>query len=368
MKKFLYITDQDEYTDHSFIGPLFKNYLKEYYNVDIVYFSDFKDDTQFKDDRYVIPSRFKDQVLEELERYGVNVSEYDYVTVRNTGEILKSVLKLKDIYNFKVIYRFSFPKRRAQMAFGKKSGFFNMLENKIKTFSETNLINQCDMFMPASYKLHVDFFEDVHIKRYILPPAIDPELLHENIQHEGEETRFFFMGALDKIREFDTVLEAFGNISNGKFKLMIATEEEAYAKELIAQYPALKIGENVEFHVATTKQELLGLIALADVGISLLPNLPIFDTSTPVKILNYYSSAVPCIMTPNADNKEVFTDNHNAWFSKFNAVSIKNRLEDIMELSKEEVADFGVRGQNRLLEIRNYKTIAKQVFEACEKL
>ena len=112
------------------------------------------------------------------------------------------------------------------------------------------------------------------------------------------------MGALDKIREFDTVLEAFGNVT-GKFKLMIATEEESYAKELIAKYPSLEVGKNVEFHVATTKQELLALIALADVGISLLPNQPIFDTSTPVKVLNYYSSAVPCIMTPNADNKEI---------------------------------------------------------------
>lgn len=42
MEKILYITDQDEYTDHSFIGPLFEKYLKEFYEVDIVYFSEFK--------------------------------------------------------------------------------------------------------------------------------------------------------------------------------------------------------------------------------------------------------------------------------------------------------------------------------------
>ena len=239
MKKFLYITDQDEYTDHSFIGPLFKKYLKEYYDVDTVYFSEFKDETQFKDDRYVIPKSLQDDVIGELQRYGVDVSQYEYVAIRNTGEILKSILKARDVYNFKVIYRFSFPKRRAQMAFGQKTGFFNMLDNKIKTFSETNLINQCDLFMPASYQMHVDFFEDVDVKRYILPPAIDPELLHDNIQHEGEEKRFFFMGALDKIREFDTVLEAFSNVQ-GKFKLMMATEEEAYAKRVTCKIPIFK--------------------------------------------------------------------------------------------------------------------------------
>ena len=368
MKRFLYITDQDEYTDHSFIGPLFKKYLREYYDVDIVYFSDFKTDTQFKDDRYVIPSRYKDDVLGELERYGVNVSEYKYVVVRNTGEILKHILKFKPKYNYKVAYRFSFPKRRAKIAFSNNAGFFDKLNSKIQTYSETNLINQCDLFMPASQRLHDEFFEDVNTKQFIVPPAVDPDVLHDNIQHEGDEKRFFFMGALDKIRQFDTVLEAFGNIRATGFKLMIATEEEEYAKELIAKYPNLKLGQNVDFYVATNRQELLALIAQADIGISLLPNHPIFNTSTPVKVINYYSSAVPCIMTDNADNSQIFTDDYDAWFCDFTAKSIQERIEEILTLTKDEVTEVGVRGQDRLLAIRNYKSMAKRVYKTFEAL
>ena len=44
MKKLLYITDQDEYSSHNFIAPLFERYMKEHMFVDIVYFSDFKSD------------------------------------------------------------------------------------------------------------------------------------------------------------------------------------------------------------------------------------------------------------------------------------------------------------------------------------
>lgn len=368
MKKFLYITDQDEYTDHSFIGPLFKNYLREYYDVDVVYFSDFKTDTQFKDDRYVVPTAFKDDVIGELKRYGVDVSLYTYVVVRNTGEILKSVLKQREDYNFKVAYRFSFPKRRAKLAFNKNASLFDIFTDKIKTYSETSMINQCDLFMPASQRMHEDYFHDVTTKEFIIPPGIDPEVLHPNIQHEGEEKRFFFMGALDKIREFDTVLEAFSKVRSNGFKLMIATEEEEYAKELISKHPSLKIGVNVDFYVATTKQELLGLIAKADIGISLLPDISIFNTSTPVKVLNYYSSAVPCIMSDNADTLNIFTDDIDAWFSKFDADSIQEKVEGILKLSKDEVTQVGAKGQERLLNIRNYKTMAAKIYKVFETL
>ncbi len=368
MKKFLYITDQDEYTDHSFIGPLFKNYLREFYDVDVVYFSDFKTDTQFKDDRYVIPSAFKDDVLGELERYGVDVSLYSYVTIRNTGEILKSVLKQRDKYNFKVAYRFSFPKRRAKLAFSNNTNIFDIFTDKIKTYSETTMINQCDLFMPASVRMQDDYFQEVTSKTFIIPPGIDPEVLHPNVQHKGEEKRFFFAGALDKIREFDTVLEAFSKVRSNGFKLMLATEEEDYAKELIAKYPSLKIGVNVDFYVATNKQELLELIAKADIGISLLPDVSIFNTSTPVKVLNYYSSAIPCIMSDNADTLNIFTDDFDAWFAKFDVNSIQEKVEDILRLSKEEVTIVGENGQKRLLNIRNYKTMAGKIFKAFEAL
>ncbi len=367
MKKFLYITDQDEYTDHSFIGPLFKKYLRKYYEVDVVYFSDFKTDTQFKDERFVIPSINKNDVLGELERYGVDVNSYSYVVIRNTGSILKTILKVKDKYNFKIGYRFSFPKKRAKVEFASKATFLSKFTSKLETFSETQLINKCDLFMPSSQKLHETYFSDVNIKSFIIPPAIDPEVLHDNIQHTGEEKRFFFCGALDKIREFNIVLEAFAN-TKGNFTLMLATEEEDYAKKLIAQYPSLRLGENVKFFVATTKEELLALIAQADIGVSILPDISLFNTSTPVKVLNYYSSAVPSIMTANADTLNIFTDDFDAWFCKFDVDSITQKLETIISLSKDEVSEVGIKGQKRLLDIRNNKSIARNMHKVFESI
>jgi hypothetical protein len=360
MEKFLYITDQDEYTDHSFIGPLFEKYLKEYFDIDIVYFSEFK--TGFekrKEHEFILPKNERAKTLNIMENAGIDISSYSFIVVRNSSDVLKHVLSNSKTYDYKVGYRLSFPKRRAQMQVDKannKSSFLKYLNNTLTTFSETKLINQCDIFLPTSTQMKEEFFEGVTIRTMICPPAIDPEILHENIQHEGTEKRFFYAGTLDKLREFETVLEAFSEIEGDNWKLTISTKDPEYAQEVVNSIGNLN--NNVIIHNAKNKDQLLDLIASCDIGVSILPDIPLFNTSTPVKILDYYSSAVPCIMTNNANNNTLFTDDYDAWFCKFDKESIKTKIEYILSLSKEDIANVGQRGQERLLEIRNYKRIA----------
>ncbi|PLY08054.1 MAG: glycosyl transferase family 1 [Arcobacter sp.] len=370
MKKFLYITDQDEYTDHSFIGPLFEKYLKEYFQVDIVYFSEFKAEFEKKDEhRFILPAADKEKTIKELNNNGIDISSYSYVFVRNSGEILKHVLSMSGTYKYKVGYRLSFPKRRAQMQVDKannKASFLKHLNNTLTTYSETKMINQCDIFMPTSQQMHEEYFEGVSTKTFICPPAIDPETLHDNIQHEGDEKRFFYAGTLDKLREFETVLEAFNDVKNKDWKLTISTKDPEYAQDVVNSFTSL--GNNVEIHNAKNKEELLDLISKSDIGVSILPEIPLFNTSTPVKIMDYYSSAVPCIMTNNANNNTIFTDDHDAWFCKFDKNSIKDKIEYITSLSKEDIAQVGLKGQERLLAVRNYKRIASELAETLNLL
>ncbi|MEJ2372617.1 MAG: glycosyltransferase, partial [Sulfurimonas sp.] len=63
-----------------------------------------------------------------------------------------------------------------------------------------------------------------------------------------------------------------------------------------------------------------------------------------------------------------FTDDYDAWFCKFDKDSIKNKIESILELTKDEVTLVGVRGQERLLEVRNYEKIAQRLAETLQLL
>ncbi|MCW8821316.1 MAG: glycosyltransferase [Sulfurovum sp.] len=370
MKKLLYITDQDEYMDHSFIAPLFETYLNKYLSVDIVYFTEFKSDFERKEKhRFTVPARYKNVLLAELNRNDVPIDSYAYIIVRNDIDIMKHVLREKDKYRYKTAFRLSIPKRRVKIRCSIAEGegtFIDTITDKFKTLSETKIINMCDAFLPTSASMHEEFFPNVTTKTIICPPGIDPNMLHPNIQHEGEEKRFFYAGTLDKVREFETVLEAFSQISCDTWRLTISTRDTQYALEMVRQYKDLE--NNIEIHNAKNRDELLDLIAKADIGVALLPDYPIYNTSTPVKIFDYYSSAIPCIMTNSGHTNKIFTDCANAWFCKFEQNDIKEKIEYIISLSKESIADVGVKGQKILLDVKNYEKIAKNIAIKLEEL
>ena len=360
MSKFLYITDQDEYTDHSFIGPLFQKYLTKHFDINTTFFSKDKSELEIQEDgKIIIPQKFKNNILDELNKSGIDLKEYQFIVVRNNIELLKEVIKQKSKYNYKVGFRLSFPKRIAKLetdqANNKKS-IFDLISNKVQTYMEVNLINECDIFLPTSFQMKDDYFKDVKTRTFVIPSAIDPDNLHEKISHKGEEKRFFYAGTLDKLREFDVVLEAFSLLNNSNFNLMISTKDPEFLSNLLADFPKL-IGK-VEIFNTKTRQELLNLIAIADVGLSPLPNITLFNSSTPMKVLDYYSSAVPCIMSNNENNTSIFEDNVSAWFTTFDKESIQKKLEYIISLSEDEIHQVGRNGQNRLLAVRNYQRIA----------
>ena len=370
MQKLLYITDQDEYVDHSFIAPLFEVYLKKYMIVDIVYFTDFKSDFERKDaHRFTVPSRYKNVLIPELIRNGVDLQSYDFVMVRNNIDIMKQLLKQKDTYGYKALYRFSFPKRSVKMCCDKaenKGSMLSHIQHLFKTKKETKIINQCDAFLPTSQSMHHTFLPEVTIPSIICSPAINPAMLHENVQHEGEEKRFVYIGTLDKVREFETVLSAFEKVKSKNWKLLISTRDTEYAYEMIDKYPNIK--SQIELYNAKTKEALLDLIAKADIGVALLPNIPIYNSSTPVKIFDYYSSAVPCLMTDSGHTNTVFTDCTDAWFCNFTQEDIRKKIEYLLMLSKEEVMYVGAKGQARLLEVKNYETLAQTIATQLETL
>jgi glycosyltransferase involved in cell wall biosynthesis len=359
MSKFLYITDQMEHKEHSFIGPLFEKYLTEHYEINIIYFSKTKTNFDSYDNKFIIPHEQKTNTLSILEKNGVNLGDYDFIAVRNDTDILKEVIQKRSTYNYKVAFRLSYPKRIAKLqkdeANNKKS-FLDVINNKIKLYGETNLINDCDIFLPTSRKMRDDYLKKVKTRTFVIPSGIDPEVMTKNIQHEGVEKRFFYAGTLDKLREFQTILDAFSELSDGTYKIMISSKDPQYTQNLIDDYESIK--DHIEIYNAKSKDELLDLIAKADIGLALLPDIELFNSSTPMKVLDYYSSAVPCIMSKNENNESIFVNDTSAWMCDFTKKDIKEKLDYILGLNKDEVAQIGLEGQARLLAVRNYKRIA----------
>jgi glycosyltransferase involved in cell wall biosynthesis len=370
MQKLLYITDQNEYVDHSFITPLFEVYLKKHMDVDILYFTDFKSDFECKDSKhFVMPSCYKTVLLAELKCNNIDLASYDFVMVRNNIELMKHVLKYKAKYGYKSLYRFSYPKRKMHIKCEEAKGknqFLNRCLHYLKTKNETKVINSCDAFLPTSARMQEIYRPDVSIPSIVCSPAMNPAALHTHQQHEGEEIHFVYVGTLDEVRAFDTILDAFSSLANSNWKLFISTRDVEFAYALLEKYPLIK--EKVKVYNAKTKDALLELIAKTDIGIALLPDLPIYSTSTPVKVFDYYASGVPCLMTQSGHTANIFTDCVDAWFSDFSVQTIEKKLCYILTLSKDDIAALGDKGQKRLLDVKNYEVIAKNIADQLKAL
>ena len=73
-------------------------------------------------------------------------------------------------------------------------------------------------------------------------------------------------------------------------------------------------------------------------------------------------------MTNSGHTNKIFTDCDDAWFCKFETNDIKEKLDYIISLSKASIVDVGVKGQKRLLDIKNYAKIAKELATKLEEL
>nr|WP_321268282.1 glycosyltransferase [uncultured Sulfurimonas sp.] len=368
-KKLLYITDQQEYTDHGTIGALFNGYLKEYYDVNIVYFTKFKNSFQAKGDDFVVPQQYKKEISCYMDSKGVDLSSYNYVFVRNKPDILQNILQNRQKYGYKVGYRLSFPKKE-EVYEAHKAKNSNTIMDTVKNYftkqSKKNLLAQCDIFMPTSKDMEDTFYADTGVRSFPLPAGLDPARITPHRQSDGDKCHFIYVGTLDALREFEEVLLAFTKVKSSKWHLNISTLDSAFARDVMKKY--LTIKDKVSILKADNLNELMIQIDDCDVGVALLPNIPIYSTSIPAKTMDYYTCAIPTLLTDNAKNRTLFSD-EDALFCNFNSSDIVVKLEKIINMSQDEISKMGQAGQEKLLlHKRNYKIMAKELYEELESL
>ncbi|EDZ61649.1 glycosyltransferase [Sulfurimonas gotlandica GD1] len=368
-KKLLYITDQQEYSEHGTIGPLFNGYLKEYYDVNIVYFTKFKNSFQAKGTDYVVPEQYKKEIACYMDSKGVDLSSYDYVFVRNKPDILKDILQSREKYGYKVGYRLSFPKKE-EIYEAHKANNSNTIIDTVKNYfqksSKKTLLSKCDIFMPTSKDMEDTFYADTGVRSFPLPAGLDPARITPHRQSDGDECHFIYVGTLDSLRQFEEVLVAFTKVNSNNWHLNISTLDSEYARFVIQKYPT--INDKISIIKADNLNELFAQVDDCDVGIALLPNIPIYSTAIPAKVMDYYTCAIPTLMTDNAKNRTLFSEK-DALFCNFDSDEIVAKLEKIIDMSQEEIAKMGHSGQEKLLaHKRNYKIMAKELYEELESL
>jgi hypothetical protein len=369
MKKLLYITDQEEYSEHGTIKSLFHGYLKAYMGVNVVYFTKYKHSFQIKGDDFIVPDHYSKDIVAYLQRHDVDMAQYDYVFVRNVSHILGTILKYRYQYHYKVGFRTSFAKttlayEEAQM---QGAGFFKKWRLRVGNAAKDRLISQVDIFMPTSTQMQRVFYPNVTCKIYPLLTALDPQTISVRpVRHDGIR-RFIYVGSLDRLREFEVVLDAFNAIHDLPWHLSMVVHDPEVIQQLVKIYP--KIKNRIEILYTDELHRIYEEIQKCDVGLGLLPNRELYNNALSAKVVDYYANAVPALLSINEKNRSIFDEESEAYFSAFETKPITLQLKKLIETDEEILIEAGKKGQQKLLDLeRDYRVMAKKLFDELENL
>ena len=369
MNRMLLITDQEQYSSNGTITTLFDKYLREYWEIDIVYITSYKHTYQRIGNHLIVPKKFQNTIIDYLST-GNDLRQYSFIMVRNKKEVLENVLRHKEEYNYKVGYRVSYPKQHHALELNQSftpRGLYNWLKYTMKIKKRDTLANECDLFLPPSREAHQAFFPNIKVTSFPMFIGLDPEKLRENKLSKGDTIRFINVGTMDPLREFNIVLDAFEKIESNNWHLDIVVSHKVYIRSLLSLYP--KLNDKITLHEGIdTIDELRDIVSDNDVGLSLLPSNPFHDTVIANKVIHYSTCSLPSLIINNEKNHSIFNEKE-AYFSDFDVDSITEHLSEIMSISKTELAEVGKNSQEKLLKIRrNYKVLAKDLADIMDTI
>ncbi len=369
MKKLLLITNQEEYSEHGTITSLFDNYLKKYYEVDIVFITNFKDSFQEKGNHFIVPQLYENNIIEYLARKSIDIGAYSFVLARNRRRFLQNALDNRAKYGYKVGFRISFAYKHYNQEF--ENSFFPLsavrkfaYQQKIK--SRDNMLNRCDLFLPTSTEMKDEFYSHIDIDTFPIFTGLDPEKLNKHIVSKDDITKFIYVGTIDKNRQSQTILDGFDALKEDKWSLTISTTDKTYITDLLKNYPKLK--SHITIVNAMSLEDLRAQVNKHDIGLALMPRNRYFDTMVLKKVMDYYACSIPAVLTNTPKHHSVFAEDE-AFFCDFDRQSITDKLQELIDSPSTQDAKVGNKGQEKLLSLkRNYKILAKDLADKLDSI
>jgi len=358
-KRLLYITDFREGTRESSVDYLFGRYLRDYMEVTRLYFS--------KEKTHEIKINEKDVTVPYEDRRRIdrhlNLSEYDFIIVRNRFDILSSLLKRKKKIRGKIGFQLTFPhsyRRKYQAREEKRAYFRKSIEYIIRHHFETKLLKSCDFFFPISQLMKDAFYPAINTPTFPLPMGVDcePSMIEtkNSIQADKNVKRFVYLGTVDPLRRMDRTFKALLPLKDEDWALDIYTKDTEYTYSILPR----ELHSKVRILDYVDRSILLKTLGNYHCGIFLLPETPLYNVASPTKVMDYYQAGIPALMSRIPECLELF-DEKSGFFSNFEEKNISHTFSKILSQPLKDLEKMGKNGQKVLKHKRSYCNIAKDL-------
>src|SRR5690554_3746281 len=358
--RLLLITNLYDEDNHSAVEGVFNNALRQQVDIDIVKFSRTHSKPFERGHIVVLPYSTRKRGFEKAFCKLRSLSQYDIVIVRNLFEVLSQLQQVRG-RTFKLGFWESFPhsfRRYFEAHFTGQSKLRKTLEYAWKKRTEQAQVSKCDFYLPITAAFKTQFRDSIQVPTHPLPMGINPQEIPDQAEHTARDfKRFTYIGTIDKLRQLDLILEAFRRVSE-PYQLDIYTESKNKA---VTQLQATH-DDRIKFHGPLPRLQLFREIINTDVAIGLIPNNELYHSSSPTKVLEYYSLGIPSLLSDLPEHLDLF-DESSAIFSEFNVASIQAAIEKSIKMPFESLRSMGARGKEVVLTKRSYPIMAESLLE-----
>ncbi len=366
MKRVLYFTDKEEGSGESAIDLLFGRYLRNHCHVDIVRFSRDKRGESIKNEEGIlVPVSARRDPL----RF-IDPEPYDRIIVRNRFDLFFRLRRgVGKTFKGKIGFQLTFPHSYRRLHQAEKEGralWRKKIEYGIRRRFEEYNLRSSDFFLPISEEMVREFYPKLVTPVFPLPMGIDPEELPQG--REGvsrkDELRCVYIGTVDPLRSFDRFLRALVPLKELPWSLDVFTAQK---EELKRALPSGLEGK-VRTRDVIPREALISRMAQEyDLGIFVLPEHRLYRVASPTKVMDYYQAGIPALMSEIPECRRLF-DEQSGLFASFEEERLREEFLRALNLPKNHLQEMGKRGREILLRYRNYRIMAKELYDFLEKI
>ncbi len=347
---------------HSAIEGLFGHDLYGRSEVVLVYFSKNITNATVDGRRIYLPYRCRKNDLIGTLSAVVDLTEFDVLIVRNLYSVLRQVLSISQRQDYKIGFWKSWPhtyRRLFTSLRDKKHTIRSRIEYFIKRKINIHYINKCDFFLPITNRMKESLFKGVSVPCFDLGMGISKELSLKKLDTNSNNKRlkYIYIGTIDELRETHVVIEAFHAVASD-YELDIYTSSSGEEVDKIMEI--IDRDKRISLYPPFDNADLQSVLERYDIGVNFTPDNVIFNTSSPTKIYEYYGVGLVALMNSNPEF-ELRLDEDEAFFCRFDVVSIKSCIEKISRFKRNRLIEMGRKGRENLSE-SEYSVMSEGVY------
>lgn len=236
------------------------------------------------------------------------------------------------------------------------------------------LMAKADLILPISKWMKRDLIKKgiPEEKMMIFPLGADATLSPKKISGKRIRKKFeigvsptiIYLGTMNRVRELDFLLRVLMKVKKEIYNvklLMVGDGDDRSRLEKLSK--SLGIEENIIFTGQVPRSRVPEFIASANIGVSPIPPVPIYQVSSPTKLIEYMAMGKTVVANCEIpDQKEVVKESGGGICVRYDEEKFAEAMIELLNNPKER-KEMGKKGRDWVVKNRSYEILAREIEE-----